>query len=429
MSMKYTIFLFLLFNASISFGQQNFVAIDSLSSECSNTLSEEYQKKFEIINKNIVLKKAAEKKLVKELYSEMQQVFLEKIKQKEFICNNDLDKYLKELMDEVLTRNKINTQDYKILLSKDSKINAYNTGDGTIVINYGLFLAVENEDELVFVISHEIGHQFLNHVKNGIETYAKLSRSESIIAKTKEIQRQKYGKATKATNLMKNIVYEDYEKRRKKEIEADSIGFVFYGKTLRNPKAAVDILAKLDLSDIERDSLTVADYKFIFERNGFVVKQKYFNEEKSLFSKYDKMKGINVDSLKSHPDCATRIKLIEKKLEAKFSETYSSPKVFSEIKKNSIYQNLYNLYSLKQYGISLYESLKLYKKQTDDPVLQKIIYLNLLKIYESRINYTINRYVPAHDNLNNSDSLNRFVSYLNNIKISDFETIINNFKS
>ncbi|TPD65649.1 M48 family metallopeptidase [Flavobacterium microcysteis] len=427
--MRHTVFLFLLFTTLVSFGQQNFVAIDTLSSECSNVLGQEYQKKFESINKSIVLKKGPEKNLIKELYSEMQQNFLEKIKHKDFICNNDLDHYLKGLMNEILTKNNINTQDYKILLSKNSEINAYNTGDGTIVVNYGLFLMVENEDELVFVISHEIGHQFLNHVKNGIEAYAKLSKSESIIAKTKEIQRQKYGKATKASNLMKNIIYEDYEKRRKKEIEADSIGFVFYGKTLRNPKAAVNILTKLDLSDNETDSLTVADYKFIFEKNGFTLKQKYFNEEKSLFSKYDKMKGINVDSLKSHPDCATRIKLIEKKLEAKFSETYSSPKAFSEIKKNSIYQNLYNLYSSQQYGISLYESLKLYKKQTDDPVLQKIIHLNLLKIYESRINYTINRYVPAHDNLNNSDSLNRFVSYLNNIKISDFETIINNFKS
>lgn len=427
--MRPTVFLFLLFYSIVSFGQQSFVAIDTLSSECSNALGQEYQKKFESINKSIALKKAGEKKLIKELYSEMQQEFLEKIKQKEFICNNDLGNYLKGLMDEVLTKNNINAQDYKILLSKDSEINAYNTGDGTIVINYGLFLTVENEDELVFIISHEIGHQFLNHVKNGIEAYVKLSRSESIIAKTKEIQRQKYGKATKATNLIKNLIYENYEKRRRKEIEADSIGIVFYGKTLRNPKAAVNILAKLDLSDIERDSLTVADYKFIFEKNGFTVKQKYFNEEKSLFSKYDKLKGIDVDSLKSHPDCAARIQLIEKKLEAKFSETYSNPKVFSEIKRNSIYQNLYNLYSSQQYGISLYESLKLYKKQSDDPVLQKIIHLNLLKIYESRINYTINRYVPAHDNLYNTASLNRFVSYLNNIKISDFETIINNFKS
>ncbi|WP_370029437.1 M48 family metallopeptidase [Flavobacterium sp. 28YEA47A] len=419
----------MLFTTLVSFGQQNFVAIDTLSSECSNALGQEYQKKFESINKSISFKKAAEKNLIKEIYSEIQEDFLEKIKQKNFICNNDLEHYLKGLMDEVLTKNNINPQDYKILLSKDSEINAYNTGDGTIVINYGLFLTVENEDELVFVISHEIGHQFLSHVRNDIEAYVKLSRSESIIAKTKEIQRQKYGKATKANDLLKSIRYESYEKRRRKEIEADSIGIVFYGRTLRNPKAAINILEKFDSSDIERDSLTVADYKFIFEKNGFTVKQKYFNEEKSLFSKYDKLKGIDIDSLKSHPDCTTRIKLIEKKLEAKFSETYSNPTVFSEIKRNSTYQNLYNLYSSKKYGISLYESLKLYKKQTDDPVLQKIIHLNLLKIYESRINYTINRYVPAHDNLYNTASLNRFVSYLNNIKISDFETIINNFKS
>ena len=57
------------------------------------------------------------------------------------------------------------------MLSKDGNANAYNTGDGTVVIHFGLFLTLENEDELVFVIAHEIGHQYLNHVKTEIETY------------------------------------------------------------------------------------------------------------------------------------------------------------------------------------------------------------------------------------------------------------------
>lgn len=426
--MRFTITLFLLFNCLFSFSQQDFIIMDTLSSICKDNLSQEYKKKFESINKSISIKNASERNITKEIYSEIQEGFLEKITNNDFICDNDIDYYLQELMNEVLAKNNIKSQDYKILLSKNSDINAYNTGDGTIVINYGLFLMVDNEDELVFVISHEIGHQFLNHVKNEIEAFSQLSTSEKIIAKTKEIRRQKYGKASKANDLIKNIRYQNYDKRRKKEIEADSIGLAFYRKTLRNPKATVDILAKLDNSDLENDSLTIADYKFIFEKNGFIVKQKYFEQEKSLFSKYDKDKSINADSLKSHPDCATRIKLIEKYVDKK-NKDYSDSRLFSEIKRNSSYQNLFNLFSSQKYGLSLYESLKLYKKNTEDPVLKNIIYSNLIKIYDSRLNYTIARYVPSHDNLHNSESLNRFISYLNNIKLSDFETIIANFKS
>ncbi len=223
--------------------------------------------------------------------------------------------------------------------------------------------------------------------------------------------------------------YQSYKERRHKEIEADSIGLVFYKKTMRNPQAAITILEKLDTSDKEKDSLVIADYKAIFERNGFVVKQKYFEQEESLFKKYDKEKRFDIDSLKSHPDCATRIELIKDYLNNNFEGTTGLSKSFAEIKKNSTYQNLVNLYYSESYGLSLYEALKLYKHNQEDRLLKNIIYINLVKIYDSRSNYTINRYVPAHDNMDNTDSLNRFVSFVNNIKMADFEIIINNFKS
>lgn len=409
--------------------QATFVSIDTTSSGCKINLNLEYKKKFESINKMKSALNSAQKNITKEIYSEIQDNFLEKINSNNFICDDKINPYLQGLMGEVLAKNSIKQEGYKMLLSRNSEINAYNTGDGTIVINYGLFLATDNEDELVFIISHEIGHQFLNHMKNDIEAFAQLSTSEEVVRKTKEIRRLKYGKATTASDLLKNIRYQNYSERRKKEIEADSIGLVFYKKTLRNPKAAIAVLGKLDDSDKEKDSIMPADYKRIFEKGGFVVKQKYFEEEESLFKKYDKTKRINIDSLKTHPDCITRVKLLKDHLDNKFTDQYSNSNSFSEIKKNSTYQNLFNLFTAEKYGLSLYEALKLYKDDSENPILKNIIYLNFAKIYASRGNYTINRYVPAHDNLHNTASLNRFVSFVNNIKMTDLEIIMNNFKS
>lgn len=421
--------LALLLSSLVASSQLNFTPIDTVSAVCKVNLNLEYKKKFEKINKDISGLSSAQKGITKEIYGEIQDNFLEKISNNNFICDDKINPYLQGLMEEVLTKNSIPKDGYRMLLSRNSEVNAYNTGDGTIVVNYGLFLAVDSEDELVFVISHEIGHQFLNHVKKNIDAFAKLTTSEEIVRKTKEIRRQKYGKATKATDLLKNIVYQNYDERRKKEIEADSVGLAFYKKTLRNPKAAIALLEKFDTSDKEKDSIILTDYKRIFEKGGFVLKQKYFEEEQSLFKKYDKEKRINVDSLKTHPDCTTRVKLIKDHLDNKFTDQYSSSNNFSEIKKNSTYQNLLNLFSSEKYGMSLYEALKLYKNDNENTILKDIIYLNLTKIYASKGNYTINRYVPAHDNLHNTNSMNRFISFLNNIKMTDLETIINNFKS
>ena len=427
--MKIVFTALLFFSSFFVMGQNSFKALDTTSISCRANLNLEYKKKFETINKGVSSLSGPQKGVTKEIYGEIQEAFFEKINNNNFICDDTINPYLQGLMNEVLTKNGISGSDYKMLLSRNSEINAYNTGDGTIVVNYGLFVAVDSEDELVFVISHEIGHQFLKHVKNDIENFAKLSTSQEMVAKVKAIRKQKFGKAAMATDLLKNMQYQKYSVRRKKEIQADSLGLVFYKKTNRDLKAAVSLLEKLDKSDKEADSLTIADYKLIFEKDGFVAKKKYFEQEQSLFAKYDKDKRFEADSLKSHPDCATRIKILSNHLDGKFSENHAGSNSFAEIKKNSTYQNLFNLYTAERYGASLYEALKVYKRDMDNPVLKNIIYLNLIKIQASRAAYTINRYVPSHDNRDNSASLNRFISFVNNIKMTDFDLIINNFKS
>lgn len=427
--MRILLLLLFLSKSFLASGQLNAVLTDTTSAiACSKDLKNEYTRKFEIINKNIVASSSSEKNIIKDILTEMQKDFLEDIDNNNFSCDSNLNSYLQKLFNEILTKNKINPEGYKILLSKDSSINARNLGDGIVVLNFGLFLAVENEDELMFVISHEVGHQCLNHVKLGMEHYAKLYTSKDIAQKTKEIQKQKFGKATKANNLLKNLMYQNYSQFRKKEISADSLGLLLYTRTYRNPKAAITILQKLDVADDEKDTLSVADYKSIFEQNGFKIKEKYFQEEESLFKKYDGEKRIDVDSLKTHPDCATRIQLIKKYLKDTFKENVSKSEEFDRIKMNSTNQNLFNLYTEKSFGISLYETLKLYKNDRENAFYKNIILLNLLEIQKSRANYTINKYVPSYDNKYNTTSLNRFISFLNNIRMTDFDIIINNFK-
>lgn len=428
--MKNLLVLILLLKSIFVCGQLNSTLIDtSTYQECKTVLYNEYKKKFEVINKNMIYSNSAEKNIIKEIFNDTNNDFLQKITSDNFLCNSDINTYLQGLFNQILAKNNINATDYKILLSKDSEVNACNLGNGIIVLNYGMFLAVDNEDELVFVICHEIGHQSLNHVKNGIETFAKISTSEEIIKKTKEIEKQKYGKATKANDLLKTIIYQNYSKRRKKEIEADSLGLVFYRKTLRSSKATITLLEKLDVVDDEKDSLSIRDYKAIFEQNDFKIKGKYFEQELSLFKQYDDEKRIQVDSLKSHPDCTTRIKLIKNMLKNSIQGSITDSKFFSEIKQNSVCQNLFNLFSQKQYGISLYETLKLYKNDKTNTFYKKMIYLNLQKIRKSRESYSINRYVPSYDNKCNTASLNRFITFINNIKITDLEIITNNFKT
>ncbi len=97
-------------------------------------------------------------------------------------------------------------------------------------------------------------------------------------------------------------------------------------------------------------------------------------------------------------------------------------------KKNCDYQNLTNLYNTKDYGQCLYVALKLYKKDLENQFYKNIIYQNLVQINLAKNDYTISRYLPDYDQKNNSKSLNTFITFINNIKISDLEIIITQFK-
>ena len=135
------------------------------------------------------------------------------------------------------------------------------------------------------------------------------------------------------------------------------------------------MLKKLENSNKENDSLSIEDYKLCFEKSDFKLKSKYFDSDESIFLNYDYKQKSSIDSLQTHPDCSARIQLLTKKLD-KENKVNISKTIFFEFKKNSINQNLINLFNKKDYGICLYESLKIYKKNPKNSFLKNIISLN-----------------------------------------------------
>ncbi|WP_298139891.1 M48 family metallopeptidase [Flavobacterium sp.] len=422
--LKTFFFLFIYFSAE---AQNQVVLLDTLNSNAfKSDLLDYYKNKFNDFNENL-LDSSQKLKLSKSIYLEHQKEFLEKIYSNNFISDKELNNYVQNLVKDILEKNKLNKDNYKVLISKDSEINAYNTGDGTIVINYGLFTVIENENELVFVLCHEIGHQELQHVKKEVITFINNYTSEEVIDKTKEIKKLKFRKASAANTLLLKLNYKNYFLRRKKEIEADSMGVDFYKKTNRSLNSVLSLLEKLNNSNKEQDSISVFDYKEVFETDFYKLKKRYFEEATSIFNSYDYKPIYEIDSLKTHPDCITRMNKIEKIISNKNTLNDSSD-IFLQIKKNAIQQNLYNLFLDKAYGLSLYETLKLFLKNKNNSFYKQLICLNLIEIQKSKINLTLSKYIPQQDRLYNTKSLNRFINLINELKVNELEIIIEKFR-
>lgn len=419
-----------LFLSTLIFAQQP-ILLDTLKPHQKRVLQAKYNKRktifFNQIDRNHTQKEAKE---IKTIFDENFKEIHDKIDQNVIVYDSPLNVYLEELTTTIQKANVEIPKNLSILVSREYKANASNRGEGTIVVNNYLLNALGHEDQLVYILCHEMAHQTLDHVLESVKSYVKANNSEDLKSKTKALKKQKYKQKTTAENLLKQIAYQNSAENRKKEIEADSLGYIFYSRLNRDPQQVARALEKLRDSDKEPDSLTVKDYAKIFESFGLTTKEKWFKMERFDLYHYQKSNKFNTDSLRTHPNCDVRIEhltAIDPEIKAPKSALTSAPSTaFSQWQYSAIYQNIQNEYFLKHYGNSLYEALKLYKSKPDE-LLKKWIGLNFKKLYEAKKAYELNRYVSQVNVSKYTDSYNLFSTFIFNLDLADLETINKSF--
>lgn len=432
---KILLLLCLFVTDPLSIYGQGFVPFDTLNDNEITSLSLFYETRFDNIIKEIGLNDKKQKKIITSFYKDQKDFFLTEIEEKSFIHDKGITEYFHSILTDILVANGINVENYKILLSAKDEINAYNLGEGSIVIHFGLLDYLTSEDQLVSVICHEVGHQRLEHIKTGIYQNAKLITSDEINKEAKNISDSKYNKSKNAMNFIRRLSYNNYRNRRKREIEADSMGFVLYTKTGRKKLEYLSTLQALDLSDVEKDSLTNENIRNTFNFDNAPFKEKWLKIEDNSIFNYDNKNNyhhnLHVDSLKSHPSCLDRIKILESIFEDDFNaletvEVNNSPS-FTKWRQNTELQTLYNLYYTQQYGTCLYKSIIYFQKHEDRKNdVKNLIAESLLRLKEAKTEYRINNYIPNIHPTENSASLNLFINFIHNLRTSEMEQLSKN---
>lgn len=274
------------------------------------------------------------------------------------------DKKYKPFVDELFFKIKKANPDYnfnnvKVLLEISEEYNAYNIGDGIVVLNLPLLGKIENQYQLAFVLSHELAHQKLDHVLASMKNYAVKINSKDFISKVSNVEKQKYNRNNSASLILKQFVYNSKSDSRQKERQADSLGFVLFSRAFPNNKdesiKALQILGELDK---EKDSLTNQDFARFFETPKQTFKKEWLNINALENYKYQKGNLFwEVDSLRTHPDCETRILLLKQEFPFQTLNKKTEDKDYQDIIADSEKEYVYGLYFLKEYGKSLYNAL------------------------------------------------------------------------
>lgn len=423
---KFYYLVLLSFSFQMIFSQQ--IILDTIDVNYNKELESFY---IERSKKTFIeLDKIANKKVKSEMktfFLDNKNAFLEDIQNGKFVYHKGFSKLLENNFREIKNKNPdVNFDNIKILLKLDESINAYNVGEGIVIFNLPLLMNINDEYEVSYIICHEIAHQHLNHVFKSLQTNIEKGNSKEMIEKTRQIKKAKYNKATLATNELKNFVYSNRKFSRENEHQADSLGFVYFKKTYPEYlHKATQTLEFLKYLDKEKDSLTKSDYVNIFKNTTVDFQENWLEEDILSNYKYQKnSKTWDIDSLRTHPDIDVRVQYIKEnfKIDEKEVAQYSKMN-YLNLKSETKYDEVFMLYYLKEYGKSLYKTMILLKNDKENPILKKMMYDNLSKIETYKNNYKLNKCLQT-ESPNFSSSYNMFLSFIRNLRKTNFNQIL-----
>lgn len=427
--MKKYLLLFSILSSSV-FGQQ-LKPIDTSDFVQREALINSYKSKSEDFNHSIKKEyRGNVKQDLLDFYEYSQEEFIRQIQKKEFVFDTRFTDYLKELQNSINQKSSIKFPDLQLLISRSNVPNAFSLPGNIVIVNMGLFRLCENEDQLLSVICHELGHDYLKHSEKNILAKATLNNSDYLKENVKNIKKQKAGKNTEAFSFLKKILYSEGEKRRQDEEQADSLGYLLFKRIKPESKDFLGTLNILkDFDSIPSIEISKENYMTLFDLPNQPFQKAWLEEEDFSKYNYDFYKEkISEDSLKSHPEIDVRIT----KLKKDFPDLNVPP---DSVTKMDTVSNFYNLKTLanqevisnyietEEYGKGIYVNMYRLLQHSEDTYLRKMLGQNFQLLYQAKKSYNFNKFVeyvtPEMDN----ESYVQFLSFLWNLRLDEMKTI------
>ena len=111
---------------------------------------------------------------IREINFERRTNFMEKVMSGAFIKDDSLEKYVDNVLHRIIEGNTLGSYPRRTLILSSPNVNAVCYGQGIYAVTVSLLGRVENEDQLAFILAHEIAHDELGHIRTRIVQEADL---------------------------------------------------------------------------------------------------------------------------------------------------------------------------------------------------------------------------------------------------------------
>lgn len=388
------------------------------------TLRTEIRTQYE---KDSVSIKGENKKFILEIYRHRFNNLNELFETKEPITSPDANAYITGIANEIVNKNpELKKLNPRIFFSRACWPNAYSTGEGTIVFNIDLFVKLQNESQVAFVLCHELAHLYLDHSNKKINKYISTIYSEEFQEKLKELKKQKYDKKEELDKLEMGFSFKNSRHSREFESEADSTGFRFMRNTGYDCKEAIACLGILDEIDEEKIDCRKQLTK-VFSFAEYPFRKRWIEKEAAFFgvtAENNDSKKIE-DSLKTHPDCKVRIKTLEAVLQRNAviaGQKYLQPESqFTQLQQSFTFEEVNFCFANKKISKCLFNLLLLWEQYPQNAYLVTTTGKCFNELYEKQKNHHLNNIIdnPSPFREKNYNALLEFISRLSLTDISN----------
>lgn len=157
----------------------------------------------------------------------------------------DIDQYVSRLGREILAVAGPQYFDYRFYVIDDRDFNAFAAPSGLVFVNSGLIEAMDNENELVGVMAHEIGHVVRRHIADRIDKGSKIGiGTAALILAGIALGGGELSEAV-ITGAMATGASMNLKFSRENEEEADRQAFSWMGQMGRDPHDILSMLNKM----------------------------------------------------------------------------------------------------------------------------------------------------------------------------------------
>jgi Zn-dependent protease with chaperone function len=340
-----------------------------------------------------------------------------------------IEPYVREVFNKV-KRNFSLGDKCNIVIVRSPMVNAMSLGDGTIFIYTGLFSVLDNEDQLAYILAHELSHIELKHTTKSLLAGLDKSEEKELKRQIKKTLNEKYEVNKKLYELLLKSTLSYTFHSRNDELQTDSLAFIKFKNSGYDLFQAPSALMALDRSKNNKESSILnLDKHFNCQNHNYNFKAEPVVIN-SIFEIQDSENIFNsTDTLSTHPDPVRRAGILEEMLSnlSIGKKEIRNDEKFFYVKDAAKIQDVQAYFRNEFYDMALYNALWMLEKYPESHYLQSVVILSL---------HQMKRYMKKHEfsqvvlklSKQNPDDFNHLLDMLFNLRLKDFSAFANCFK-